>query len=268
MKIFPILKKVITVVGGGGGANAIWDTVTQYGDVLYSVLTGQPESVDYTDVLGTTQLAGGENVQLGDVFRVDPTVNGAESANMDDGLLIQLGNLPMEGDSWTDQASTGTNHGSETTMIVKGKSTIANDERRAYLKLRIDKFVGFTSRSDKVSGLHLRCQNTGLAAVNVTAEFRTGATDPFTESTINWSNQPSAYGTSRASVVSSIPTGAAALRDWFLSDAQEAAVFGSGDTWLLVILTAPSAAVPPSVTIDTKEGTNQDPYFDVFLSIA
>lgn len=320
MKIFPILVKRITqVIGGEGGANAVWTTLLEYVDSFYHIFNMSPEQANWQDQVGQITNVDGENVNWQDAFipavvpsyaesvnlqdsfvpsgtivsaeslqlqeavvgsttpaaeqhnysdAFVPTINPgyADSAQFSDGLLLQASGINLEGDSWTDQASTGTNHGSETTMIVKGKSTLANDERRAYLKLRIDKFVGFTRRSDKVTGLHLRCANGGLTAVNVTAEFRTGSTDPFTESTINWSNQPSAYGTSRASLTTSIPTGAAALQDWFLSDADETAVFGSGDTWLLIILTAPSAAVPPSVTIDTRDGTTMDPYMDIFLS--
>lgn len=170
------------------------------------------------------------------------------------------------GDAWIDQASAGTNHGNETPLIAKGKSTLANDERRACLFFDFTRYSGLTAKPGGTHTVTLRCTNTSvLLAVDLTVALaRRAATRPFTESTITWTIGD---GTATAikNVVQNIAANSTVDVVCTLTDAELDLVLTDG--WLRLRCTTPTAAAPISVNIASRESATvaDRPTYDIEL---
>lgn len=159
------------------------------------------------------------------------------------------------GDGWIDQAAATTNHGNETPLIVKGKSTLANDERRAFLKFGRT-ILSADFRANVGMNFVLLITNTDiLSAVIVTIDVRRGA-NPFTESTLTW-NTPTAggpvSGTLIKTVTESIAANSTETVAVSLTLAETDALFNADDAWTYLRITGPGAVAPVTVQIASRE---------------
>lgn len=177
------------------------------------------------------------------------------------------------GDGWIDQAAATTNHGNETPIIAKGKSTLASDERRAFIKFQMSRYVNLRSviTGPGQLGFTFRCTNpNALLAVDLTLDCRRITGSPFTESTLTW-NVPAAggpvTGTLIASLTQNIPANTTQDVTFAISGSNIDNLFNAGNDWLYFRFTTPNAVTPLQVTIDSREfGTVADrPTYNIDL---
>jgi hypothetical protein len=245
--------------GGGGGPNLVYpDTIKTtdapvHGSRLFSALdlsevarhgSALPDTVKATDAFSQV-IAGSwpDTIKTTD----------AGLAQLATWIVGRSGSPDADkwGDGWTDQASTGTNHGNES-LLVKGKSTALNDERRAFIAIDLTHIAG----SSRVAGAtgdvntfltFIASTSSPLTATAVDPYYSTHASRPFTESTLNWSNQP-AGGTliSRFNV----QPGAAQSFNLTLSKTIIDDAIGK---WLLIQFHGVSSVAPDTVTILSRD---------------
>lgn len=155
------------------------------------------------------------------------------------------------GDAWRDQAAATTNHGNETPLIAKGKSTLANDERQACLEFDFTRYSGLTARPGGTHTVTLRCTNiNALLAVDLSvAVFHVGSR-PFTESTVTWGSTDGG-GTLIKTVTQNIAANTTVDVVVTLTDAELNTILTSG--WLKLRCTTPTAAAPITVNIVSRE---------------
>lgn len=172
------------------------------------------------------------------------------------GLFVSRTATPdadFQTDAWTDQAATGTNNGNSN-LIVKGKSTLANDERRGFLLYDLRSFTSWTAAGTGLQ-LTVSASNAGVLTaetVTWTASVFAAASRPFTESALTWTNQP-ATGTNSATGTFSVPAGGAV--NTYTITVPPATVNAALGGWLMVAFTCATAATPNSVTIRSREST-------------
>lgn len=212
-----------------GVKTTLSDTFAVTDDLIPTVVTDHPDTFAQADVFTKAQF---RNVAFGATGTPDTDAGG---------------------DSWVDQASAATNHGTEGTLVAKGKSTLANDEQRALLEFDFTRYVNMTAYVGGSHSLTLRIQNpTALLSVDVTVQLSRLAARPFTESTVNWTNHPAA-GTVIKSQVFAVPANSEAFYTMTLSDSEMNDLLGD---WGYVRITTPTAAVPLPVNVRAREYGN------------
>jgi hypothetical protein len=246
--------------GSGGGAvtldvpTARWSEDVSAGDapVIGSALT-EDASVD--DALALMLAKMNEDTSVDDAWSQFILSAYNEDASVNDLALMRLLNVDVARtgtpdsdlmfDAWTDQTSTGTNHGNAT-LQCRGVTTVSptNDEQRAYLAIDLTGLAG-CAVGDYLPGpasftLDIQAANSNiLTATTLTCECRSVSTKPFTESTVTWASPPTlgtSLGTTTVSVAAGGGFAAYTLRFTF---AQISTLPGN---WMLLIFTGPSAA--------------------------
>jgi hypothetical protein len=153
-------------------------------------------------------------------------------------------------DAWVDQANAGTNHGNESPLLVSGKSTLADDERRALLEFDFTRYANMTAFVGGIHQLTLRVVNTDIVLpVDLTVQLSRLAARPFTESTVTWNNQPAA-GTVIKSEVFTLAANSTSSIVMTLTDAQMDDLLGD---WGYVRLTSPSVVTPITIDVMSRE---------------
>lgn len=213
------------------------------------------ERANSLPVTQTFASRGGIRSSYGPVLGFNDAMNHVTVANWTCGRSATPDTDPC-GDGWIDQASTGTNHGNENPLLAKGKSTLANDERKAVIKFNLTT-ARLSGLLAYVGGSHffrLQVTNTSvLLAVDVTLTLRRDDANPFTESTLTW-NTPTAGGPVGDALIKSQVTnfGAGVSGPAFLqlTDAQLDDLLGD---WGILTVTTPTAAAPITVEVVSRE---------------
>lgn len=234
---------------------------------VFTSTGAQAETVNSSDVTSGTnvrpetvnvsELPSGTSIMV-EIGNASDALGGAlvtilsDTSNASDRHFAQISGVEPQGDNWTDQASTGTNHGTDTTIICKGKSTLASDERRAYMKWNLTGLVNFEADTAQASPRgRVTFRNTmsgSVVAVDLLSNLQSNATDPFTETSQNWSNQ--ADFTSRQTFTTNVPNTTPAFFDLDMSDATVNAIVSQ---WVQLKFANATAALPPTHTIDSRE---------------
>lgn len=234
------------MVGSGTGSQA--ETVNSSDASAASSAT--PETVNVSEVASGT-FAPLDTANASDAMG-SQTATLPETVNSSDGVLLVISGVEPQGDNWTDQASTGTNHGTDATLISKGKSTLSSDERRAFMEWNLTGLTGFEADPNAASPRgRVTFRNTmsgSVLAVTLASDLQSNATQPFVEASQNWSNQ--ADFTSRQTFSTNIPDTTPAFINLDLSDATVNAIIGQ---WVQLKIAQATAALPPTHTIDSRE---------------
>lgn len=158
-------------------------------------------------------------------------------------------------DGWIDQAAPTVNHGAEATMLVRGKSTLANDERRVGIEVDLTWAGDWTFIETGFQlGILVSHTTIGLTA-NLDWVAFTATTRPFVESTWNWNTAlPALTQIANGAIV--VPAGAATAQGLTIAPAQAATLPGK---WLFIRFTAVTATAPPTFTINTRENAASPP---------
>lgn len=262
-RIYPVFVKRTTVIEGGGGGDVpipfpdsveMSDPVFVAGDIgtdpvnlseiAVNALTTEPDTVDGSDAfMASGTAAAVDTVDSSDAVPVTVAWTAPAASGTPDSDAWS--------DAWTDSASSSTNHGSGGALNVNGAVT---GQRIVWLALDFTRFSGFTPTSALTLNFHVGT-NANLGAVTLTVAIGTSNTRPFTESTINASNQP---GTpSLESNTINIGTGSGDKSLAIVSQAHMTSLLGK---WLLVKITGQStqtsdvgiasrdSATPPSAS--------------------
>ena len=174
---------------------------------------------------------------------------------------------PMS-DGWADQASTGTNHGNGS-LLAKGKSTVLNDERQAFLQIDLTRLGGgMTSIVGAFSELHfITSTSSAVLQTPLTIAYAVQASQWFTESTMTWATgRPTPTFTTLVNSPENIQVGAARSYLMEIGDTELDAMIGN---WVVFRFTTPGAAAPETVTILSRDNATESnrPYLDAELMI-
>lgn len=161
----------------------------------------------------------------------------------------------MYSDAWVDGllANQGVNHGNESPLQVSDQAVPAT-QRDGFMKWDLRKFGTLTAPTGGTLVLEIWAGHATAAGVNGHAIFSNkGASDPFTESTITWTNRPAVgSGVIDRSFVSPFVNAGAPPAQILLS--LTAAEYGSYlGNWLMVRFTSDALAVTP-LNVVSREG--------------
>lgn len=274
------LPDTVAVTDGLASTVKLFDTLAAADAFAHAnLLTRQDDTFAATDGLGgtvglldtfgaTEDLA--PKVKLFDTFGADDrfahadllTLHADTAGVTDDFPKAQFRNLVFArsgtpdtdpcGDGWVDQVLPSANHGNENPLITKGKSTLADDERRTLMEFDFTRYANMTAF---VGGLHrfiFRANNSDLLlTVDLTVQLSTLAARPFTESTVNWTNHPAA-GTVVKTETFTLPANSTAFYTFTLTDTQLGDLLGD---WGYIRMTAPTAVAPITLNIDGREAS-------------
>lgn len=261
-----IRSRYATISGGGGGTPDVNVPSFRYSedfnadDAIGSLLVTNPEEFTLDDELEMLLVANPENVSLGEEFNF-PIVTPTYAEDVTGNDLVKARFLDVDvgrsgtpdsdqmWDAWTDQAATTTNHGNEA-LLVKGKSTAANDERRGYIGLNFSWAGDWTSVTSGIDVVVQASNSSILLALTVNWDFRSVTTKPFTESTVTWASPPT-LGTSRNTGSFSVPAGGA-FSNFTISLAANGTQFLCGN-YGLIVFTCASTVAPDTATIRSRD---------------
>lgn len=258
--------------GGGGGATLVIDDDIGLGDG-YLFGSSQDERLRLDDgyLFGSSQ---DDALGLADGYTLTAVSERNDGFDVDDAgrmtitdLIVGRSGTPDTDqmvDGWADRAATGVNHGNES-LLVKGNSTVpGTDSRRGFLYVDLTRLSGFVSGANGASLTYIASTS---SASNTTLQIAFAAVtpQPFTESTLTWANQPTPAFTSLNN--RQIATGAAAAYTSALTQAQLDTCLGK---WLLIRFQTADAAVPPTITILSRDNATaaNRPKFTAALEIS
>lgn len=166
------------------------------------------------------------------------TVTTTDTTVEEGGFLMTL--VQPLADAWTDSTSTGTNHGSDTSLTVVG--TGAANSKNAFLLFDLSGIVGTIQSAT----LNIFVTDASAGSINITATNTT-----FVESTVTWLTQPTVGG----SVLSFTPS---VINQWYLIDISSLLLAG-GTTYTIKIATNSV----DQVLISSKENASNQPFIDL-----
>ncbi len=165
----------------------------------------------------------------------------------------------IQGDGWVDgiPLNNGVNHGNESPLPTSGNLLSATSQFPWFKwNLTTPKFVGLAHRSGIGTAQFSFWASQSLAIVQtLNVIFQVYATDPFTESTLNFTNQPAIPGSGTFSRSFSILVGAVNGRyDVNITAAEFAPFIGN---WMGIRMDSSAVAATP-INVVSREGTTAE----------
>ena len=157
--------------------------------------------LQYFEVGGSAS-SGGQ--QGGDTVFLGPEYG--ESSNLGVGIRVG-GSMSFTGmraqhDTWLDELNPTTTHGSDASLQAKLTVPASNNAQRAYIAWDL---TGLSRATITSASVTFTIRTDGLNDVQAPWQFRTGASQPFDESTATWGNSVPVGGTTRQSGTSLAP---------------------------------------------------------------
>lgn len=267
------MSGVRTIGGGGtaapaGDADIIWAETPRYRDALKPTMT-LPDRIVFRDVHRQNPLALNTTTRFTSL-RVVPAVAAdyPEPLKLRETFIGRIDDLKVArtgtpdsdhlGDAWTDGVPirNGDNHGNESPLPCSGNLLSATTTYPWFKwNLTTPRFVGLAHRAGVGTCRFSFWGQQALAiaqSLNVNISVKT--TNPFTESTINFTNQPT-LGTNQVTRTISILVGAVNGRyDIDLSAAEFAPFIGN---WMLVRMDS-AAVLATAINIVSREGASAE----------
>lgn len=221
--------------------------------------------LDLLDALGLTDDIS-IMPDLFDTFRVVDDIGAVkiggviENVRMHDELIITVDDAVVLGDAWTDEANTGTNHGSDTTLSVKANLAVGAQGADAYIKFNLrnqlstDPLFGFSSLPDSFLTLTFITQsNSAVIEETITINALIQTTDPWGESTITWANAPAHSATIEGAV--GVPAGVVRTVHNVIMTTEMDNMIGN---WVSFRLRNTSPVSTATIIVSSKEATAAD----------
>lgn len=267
MKLYPTTT-VVVQSAPAGDADIIWTETPRYRDSIKPSVA-LPDRFVLRDSHRQNPLQLNETLRFVST-RIVPAVTATypEPLKYRDSFIGRVDNLKVArtgtpdtdhlGDAWTDGSplNTGVNHGNESPLPTSGNLLSATSQFPWFKwNLTTPRFIGLAHRAGVGTCQFSFWASQGLAVVQtLNVILWTSAANPFTESTINFSNQPTppAVGTgNRVDRSFSILVGAANGRyDINLTATEFAPFIGN---WMLIRMDS-SAVLATPINIVSREG--------------
>lgn len=264
-KIFPKKTIVITQVVAGGDADVVWTETPKILDKLAptttlpdSVVTREVHKIDPLKLNTTTRTTSVRVVPDISANYSDPLKTTETFIGRIDDLKIARSGTPdsdILGDGWTDGVAIrqGDNHGNESPLPVAGALLLATTQY-AWMKwnLTTPKFVGLANKTGGTCRVSIWSSQSLAVAQTLRLNFSVKTTNPFTESTLTWTNQPT-LGTNQVTRSISVLVGATNGRyDIDFTAAEFAPFIGN---WMLFRMDSDALIASPCNVV-SREGTS------------
>ena len=199
----------------------------------------------------------------GPASHVGPVPSGTTSSALPLSATATVGNsvysLTPVADSYVVSGKATSNYGTGTTLYVQSSSTSTYGNERSWLRFDLSSIPSGTT----ISSATLQLYDWGAAGAALPTEVRGGSDDTWSETGINWNNQP-AFGTALASQTLAANT----YNLWYNWDVTSFAQSKLSGNKLVSLVVKPVTegapdAAAPSYKFDSKEYTGTKPVLQV-----
>jgi 2',3'-cyclic-nucleotide 2'-phosphodiesterase (5'-nucleotidase family) len=202
----------------------------------------------------------------GPLSHVDPVSSGATSSTLGLSATAVVGSptyaLSPVADSYVASGRATSNYGTSTSLYVQSSSVSTYGNERSWLRFDLSSIP----TGANITGANLQLWDWRAAGAALPTEVRSGLTDTWTETGINWNNQP-AFGDQLSTQILAAGT----LNVWYNWDVTSFAQAKWAGNKLVSLVVKPVTegspdATAPAYTFDSKEYSSSRPVLQVTTS--